>query len=226
MELRCQARWLQRLEHPSAWPPRSEALWGVHDHLPRWLQSVARPISAGIFQVPGKTHTFLWFAANALPLRADLLPLLVARSGLAQAEFVTWAAQVKGPEWVLQLLKEVSMSAKTIEALKQSRRGRPPGQRFLFDPDVIEEILEARPDVRRALAARLGRQKGLEQGREQGLAMLHRQFTRKLGRRLLAKEKDLLSTRLDKLGPNRLGDVVLDLTPARLEAWLANPRAR
>jgi hypothetical protein len=32
--------------------------------------------------------------------------------------------------------------------------------------------------------------------------------------------------RLDRLGPDRLGDVVLDLDATALATWLANPNAR
>lgn len=68
-------------------------------------------------------------------------------------------------------------------------------------------------------------QRGLTRGREQGLAPLMRQFTRRVGRPLTDAEHDALTTRLDTLGPDRLGDVVLDFAPDALSAWLANPAA-
>jgi hypothetical protein len=71
-----------------------------------------------------------------------------------------------------------------------------------------------------------GREQGLVQGREQGLAPLIRQFTRKLGRPVTDRERATLVRRLDSLGADRLGDVVLDLDAPALAAWLANPRAR
>jgi flagellar biosynthesis/type III secretory pathway protein FliH len=71
-----------------------------------------------------------------------------------------------------------------------------------------------------------GRGQGLAQGREQGLAVLVRVFTRKLGRPVTDRERATLVRRLDSLGADRLGDVVLDLDAPALAAWLANPRAR
>ncbi len=71
-----------------------------------------------------------------------------------------------------------------------------------------------------------GVQQGLQQGMQQGLqqSLLH-QFTRKLGRPLSEEERAILYARLDTLGPDRLGDVVLDLAPTPLAAWLADPAA-
>jgi hypothetical protein len=52
-----------------------------------------------------------------------------------------------------------------------------------------------------------------------------RQFERKLGRPLAESERADLVDRLARLGPNRLGDVVLDLEAPGLAAWLADPAA-
>jgi hypothetical protein len=38
--------------------------------------------------------------------------------------------------------------------------------------------------------------------------------------------REQLVDRLDRLGPERLGDVVLDLDASALAAWLADPAAR
>jgi hypothetical protein len=70
-----------------------------------------------------------------------------------------------------------------------------------------------------------GRDRGLEQGREQGLALLVRLVERRLGRALSEGEHAELRPRLARLGPERLGDVVLDLEPSALAAWLTDPNA-
>ena len=82
-----------------------------------------------------------------------------------------------------------------------------------------------------------GREEGLEQGLEQGLEKglerglaaererLARLFARKLGRQLSHAEQTVFQERFVKCGPSRLGDVVLDLAPVALEAWLADPEA-
>jgi hypothetical protein len=70
------------------------------------------------------------------------------------------------------------------------------------------------------------REEGLEKGLERGLGPVLRQFERKLGRLLTAQERAQLVDRLDRLGPERLGDVVLDLDAVALAAWLTDPTAR
>ena len=72
----------------------------------------------------------------------------------------------------------------------------------------------------------LGMDKGLEKGLEKGLRPLARQFERRLARPLTAAEQATLVARMGTVGPDRLGDVVLDLDPAALSAWLADPAAR
>jgi hypothetical protein len=102
----------------------------------------------------------------------------------------------------------------------------------LFDRDAAQEA------ALRNLVQRRGYdsfedavQKSIERGREQGikeglLQGLQRQFARRLGRPLTEAETATLLARFDTVGPDRLGDVVLDLTPDALGAWLTDPDAR
>jgi hypothetical protein len=69
------------------------------------------------------------------------------------------------------------------------------------------------------------RNEGLERGLAAGLRPLVRLFERRLGRSLSDAERGALASRLDVVGPDRLGDVVLDLDSAALAAWLASPTA-
>jgi len=71
-----------------------------------------------------------------------------------------------------------------------------------------------------------GMKQGMKQGLEQGLRPLARQFERRLARPLTAAEQATLVARMGTVGPDRLGDVVLDLDPAALSAWLSDPAAR
>ena len=66
----------------------------------------------------------------------------------------------------------------------------------------------------------------METQRKIGLSPLVRQFERRFSRPLTAAEHATLLTRLSTVGPDRLGDVVLDLDAPALEAWLADPAAR
>jgi hypothetical protein len=63
----------------------------------------------------------------------------------------------------------------------------------------------------------------VKQGREDALARL---FERRLGRELARTERVTLTKRMTALGPDRLGDVVLDLAPQELAKWLADPDAK
>jgi Uma2 family endonuclease len=71
-----------------------------------------------------------------------------------------------------------------------------------------------------------GIEKGIEQGIEQGgeRALAH-QFERKVGRALGPAELATLRARLRAVGPERVGDVVLDLDGPALLAWLIDPVA-
>jgi hypothetical protein len=64
-------------------------------------------------------------------------------------------------------------------------------------------------------------QEGREEGLEAGVRPTVHQFERRLARELTATERATLLERLRKEGAERLGDVVLDLSPEDLAAWLA-----
>jgi hypothetical protein len=51
-------------------------------------------------------------------------------------------------------------------------------------------------------------------------------FSRRLGRDLSDVERRVLAERLNAVGADRLGDVVLDLEPGELNGWLADPKAQ
>lgn len=65
-----------------------------------------------------------------------------------------------------------------------------------------------------------------EQRRREDSELLSRLFARRLRRELTAMEQTALRTRLDLVGPARMGDVVIDLDGDALAAWLADPDAR
>ena len=88
------------------------------------------------------------------------------------------------------------------------------GQMAGLDPEIVEGSL-----------AWKWIQEGRQEGRDEGLAPLVRLFQRRLSRELVATERALLSGRLATMGPERLGDVVLDLDREQLEAWLTDPAA-
>jgi len=82
---------------------------------------------------------------------------------------------------------------------------------------VAELLLQRYPEVSEPYV-----EKGIEKGIEQ--LALH-QFERRLQRPLLKHERETLHERLRRLGPDRIADVVVDLSPAELLDWLADPAA-
>ncbi|WP_438027365.1 hypothetical protein [Sorangium sp. So ce233] len=92
--LRRQARQVQRVEEREPRWLGEEPLWLVAPHLPAWLGRVRelRRVAEGCYGVAPSPFQFLWIAANELPLRDELVPFLVARSGRPLDEFARWVA--------------------------------------------------------------------------------------------------------------------------------------
>ncbi|NUQ78094.1 MAG: hypothetical protein HUU21_31570 [Polyangiaceae bacterium] len=92
-------------------------------------------------------------------------------------------------------------------------------------PEVREELIEKGIEQGIEKGIEQGIEQGIEKGIEQGLMPLLHQFERRLGRALTPDEHHALRERFNRLGANRLGDVVLDLSAVALVAWLADPNA-
>ena len=97
--------------------------------------------------------------------------------------------------------------------------------RVLAD-DTVARALLARGN--RVLVSALDERQaqGVTQGRAEGLAPLVRLIERRLTRTLTTDERTRVRAKLERVGPERLGDVVLDLAPDALAAWIADPDAR
>jgi hypothetical protein len=108
--LQRQVRQVQRLEEDASWLGE-EPLWLVAPHVPEWSQELHRPVrfAPGCYRIDPHGHSFLWIAANELPLRDELVPLLMARSGQALDEFGRWVAPRRPLEWVMSMLESMSM---------------------------------------------------------------------------------------------------------------------
>jgi hypothetical protein len=168
--LRRQARQLQRLEEDDASWLGEEPLWIVAPYLPGWLIEMRQPVcvAPGCYWVDPRWKSFLWIAANELPLVDELIPFLMARSGQALDEFAQWAASRRPLEWVLTMVEHMPMSLPTREELLR-RFGK------VDDPEVlarrqhiIKVLLESSPETRRELIEQ-GVQQGIEQGVQQGI---------------------------------------------------------
>ena len=227
--LRRQVRQVQRIEavkHPA--PPwlGEEPLWMVSASLHevvRQLRQVSR-FAPGCYHIGPSAFAFAWIAANELPLREDLIPFLMARSGGALDEFLRWVARRRPLDWVLRVLQSLPVSTLVHQQIIQSLRSPPPTD----DPVLLEQrrdvtrfLVDLDPALRRGYV-----EEGVTEGVTDGeLRVVAHQFDRKLGRALRDEERYTLRERLHRLGPDRLGDVVVDLPAEDLAAWLVTPDA-
>lgn len=223
--LRRQARQVQRLEQRDSDPrPSHCAAWILAPRVPEWLLgevgagvSSLRALAAGCYSLEPSRFPVVWIAANELPLEDALVPFLVARSGKALEHFVRWAVGRRAVPWLERMVESLPEVALMMPEFKPTIT---PEERKA----VIEGLrvaVEAYPE-----AAQRFVEKGREEGLEEGLAPLAHQFERRLGRALTVEERSVLGQRRSSLGAERLGDVVLDLSPAELLAWLTDPAAR
>jgi hypothetical protein len=224
--LRRQARQVQRVETPESAFEEQEPLWLVAPILPEWLgqsRDVER-VAAGCYRIGPASFPFLWLAANELPLKEELIPFLVARSGRALVEFASWVTAHRPASFVLRMLKIIPMSLSVQEEFLKYLAPTPLDD----DPEIRERtlnlgrlLLKHLPELREELVAE-GVKEGMQEGIEEGLKPLAHQFERRLGRPLTSGEHHTLRQRLTRLGAVRLGDVVLDFSPEALAAWLSD----
>jgi hypothetical protein len=234
--LRRQARQVQRMEvglgaerergtgaTEARWRGQ-EPLWEVAPHLPGVLRDVrtVRRVAPGCYRIEPSSFSFLWIAANELPLREELIPFLVARSGRPFVEFLRWVMVRRPAAWIMRMLEIVPMPMSAQEEFDRYLAPLPHD-----DPEFRERgmnlariILRIFPEAGEELS-----KKGLEQGLEQGLEHFAHLFERRLGRELSAEEQQTLRDRFKSLGGGRLVDVSVDLSPEVLAAWLSDPAA-
>ena len=86
-----------------------------------------------------------------------------------------------------------------------------------LEPVIIEDLVKYGHD--------LGEAKGKAEGKAEGMLPLIRLFERKIKQSLSPQARQILQIRLTSLGPERLGDVALDLDGPALQAWLDDPDA-
>ncbi|WP_437850806.1 hypothetical protein [Sorangium sp. So ce363] len=195
-----------------------EPLWVVAPRLPSWLYVARAPerFSPGCYRVGPSPFQFLWIAANELPLRDELVPFLVARSGQALDEFARWVAPRREVEWVISMLEYLPMSPQTREDLLR---------RFARSDDpeiearrqwILRALLADSPEVKAQLIQE-GIEQGIEQGLEKGLEKGQEQGrlteARAALRRVLARRGLALSAALE-------AQIDACSEPAALERWL------
>ncbi|XXT21433.1 hypothetical protein WME94_07705 [Sorangium sp. So ce429] len=220
--LRRQARQVQRVEEREPRWLGEQPLWLVAPHLPGWLGRVRRlrRVAAGCYGVAPSPFSFLWIAANELPLRDELVPFLVARSGRPLDEFARWVATRRRKEWVISMVQYTTMSTKVSEEILRDFARSDDPEVCRRQRHILKVLLEEFPDVQQQLLEQgiekgleQGIEKGLEQGREKGIEAGRLVEARALLRRLLTRRQ--LAPGADELARiEACGDLVT------LERWL------
>jgi hypothetical protein len=217
---RREARQAQRFaEDPEMDPdPWLCMAWMHAPYVPRWMHDRVkakhlrlRAVAQGCWSVTPSMYPVIWIAANELPLREELIPFLIARTGDALKEFTAWVVERRTPAWLGELMYARPEVGTMIESLIGT--GSPEHEervRTEFSKLSVVKKLVAEERAAERVAA---------------LAPLVHQFSRRLGRPITDAERAELLRRLDTLGADRIGDVVLDLAPNALAAWLADPAA-
>lgn len=204
----------------AALPPPIPVLWILSSGRPAGVveRFAFQPFEgwpAGVYTAPLAEVPVRLVVVSELPRTRETLTLRVFGRGatLAQAAREVAALPRRAPErrHIAPLLVSLRRTIERVQATglrtEEEKELLVHGQKVIDAFDAIEN-------------------KGWKRGREQGLQPLVHQLTRRLGRPLTDRERATVVRRLDTLGPDRLGDVVLDLDAAALATWLANPRAR
>jgi hypothetical protein len=185
--LRRQARQVERVEDPDAPFAGQGPIWTVAPIVSEVLRKVwkVRRTAPGCYQIGPSVFPFVWIAANELPLREDLVPFLVARSGRALDDFGRWVVKRRPAEWVLDMVQYTAMSssarvqvANSIETDEPEVQAR---QRHL-----VQILLAKDPELQQGLAKQW-HQEGQKEGRKEGRRKGQLAEARSILRRILAR---------------------------------------
>ena len=220
-------RWHRALEQQTGQPEPLPLLWLIYAERPEaLLKSFGFALVTDGPQKHYKTAASGWRVRLAvladLPRVRDTLLLRLLGPGpvrrQAGRELVvlppdTWEAQMALP-WLARLLFEVPVQATNL----------PPEER-----DFIMETREWFEQLQKQLREE-GVAQGLSRGREEGFARgrlqaVSRLAEKRLRRPLVEIERRALAERIDRLGDDRVDEVLLAFSPATLGAWLADPSA-
>lgn len=118
--LRRQARQVQRMEADPKDPWDGDLpLWMLASRVPAVLRKrrTVTEIAPGCHRIETGSYQYLWIAANELPLREELLPFLIARSGEPLDELVRWVRGRRPSAWLERMLKCLPMSSAVYDDL-------------------------------------------------------------------------------------------------------------
>lgn len=116
------------------------------------------PVSQGCYQLHPFHFSLLWICANELPLRDDLLPFLIARSGAKLDEFGLWFMHRCEASTLVSILRYTTMSSEVKHHWWQNMpiddEKRYPALRKRTEA-LIRDLYEIRPDLLKMFAESL-----------------------------------------------------------------------
>ncbi len=219
--------WHRVLEQRSGRAEPLPLLWLLHAERPEArLKSFGFALVTDGAQKHYKTAASGWRIRLAviadLPRVRDtiLLRLLGSASARRQAarELVVlppdaWEAQIALP-WLARLIFEVPKQGADLPAEERD---------FIVETrEWFEQLQKQLRDEGVAQGLSRGREEGFARGRLQAVSRL---TEKRLRRPLVEAERRALAERIDRLGDDRVDEVLLAFSPATLEAWLSDPSA-
>ena len=131
--------------------------------MPGWLEETRElsEIAPGCYRVDSAGwFPFHWIAANDLPLKDELLPFLLARSGRALEEFAQWVSHRQPLDWMYAMVKYTSMSTTMRkEWLELIARQEEDPEVESRRQEILRSLLDNSPKVKQQL---------IDQGIEKG----------------------------------------------------------
>ncbi len=152
-------------------------------HVPEVLRrrrTVVR-VAPGCYRIETGAFQFLWVAANELPLRDELVPFLVARTGRALEQFARWVMTRRPFDWLVRMVEFLPMSTSLQEELfKVLNLASDDPKVRARHRQMFRAYINVAPEARELLDE--ARKVGLDEGRKEG----QRIEVRKILRRVLA----------------------------------------
>jgi hypothetical protein len=167
--LRRQARQVQRMEDAKRPWDGDVPLWLVASHVPAVLsrRRRLREVGAGCYRVETGAFQLLWIAANELPLRDELIPFLIARSGRALDELGLWIRDRRPSDWLLRMIEFLPMSLAAHEELfrfvmTKTEDPEVKARQMLFLKLYVDMIPEVKAEVVAEMVAEAARKAAAE----------------------------------------------------------------
>jgi len=214
--LRRQAAQVEYLkQYPDDEDPISLPLWIVTGQMKEWLvekKYIISQVAPACYRLEPASYEVYLIVGNELEeFREDLIPFLIARTGQKLVDFCKWFAGQR-PE----------LCEKFVEIAPMSETNRAEVEEILKEPDAAERARRRKMYIEATMEA-VGYKKEAERAAQ--LKTLSRQFEKRLARPLTDEERTQLAEKIERLGDERVTDVVLELTKDALASWLEDPAA-